>query len=78
MYGDFKKGFPNTLIQGGTKELLLSNFVRIYQKMDIAGIEVKLDIYEGMWHVFQSHHDIPESLLAIRKTAKFFNSNLEP
>lgn len=78
IYGDFKKGFPPTLIQGGTKELLLSNFIRIYQKMDISKVNVKLDIYEGMWHVFQSHYNIPESKIAIVKTADFFNTHLRP
>lgn len=31
VYGDFSKGFPPTIIQGGTKEILLSGFVRLYQ-----------------------------------------------
>lgn len=78
IYGDFKKGFPSTLIQGGTKELLLSNFIRIYQKMDTSGVNVKLDIYEGLWHVFQGYYSIPESKLAISKTSKFFITNLVP
>ncbi len=52
LYGDFRKGFPPTLIQGGTKEILLSGFVRLYQAIDQAGQVVKLDIYEGMPHVF--------------------------
>lgn len=47
VYGDFSKGFPPTLIQGGTKEVLLSDFVRLYQALDAAGVPVKLDIYEG-------------------------------
>jgi acetyl esterase/lipase len=52
VYGDLKQGFPPTLIQGGTKEIFLSNFVRLYQALDQAGQTVKLDIYEGMPHVF--------------------------
>ncbi len=72
VYGDFTKGFPPTLIQGGTKEIFVSNFVRLYQEMDQAGVEVKLDIYEGMWHVFQSCYDLPEAKIAIKKTADFF------
>jgi len=59
VYGDFSKGFPPTLIQGGTKEVLLSGFVRLYQALDTAGQKVKLDIYEGMPHNFISR--IPES-----------------
>ena len=54
VYGDYTKGFPPTLIQGGTKELFLSNMVRHYQALDQAGQIVKLDLYEGMPHVFQS------------------------
>ncbi|RLD10607.1 MAG: alpha/beta hydrolase [Chlamydiae bacterium] len=76
VYGDFTKGFPPTLIQGGTKEILLSNCVRLYQKIDQAGVEVKLDIYEGMWHVFQSCYYLPEAKVAIKKTAAFLNKNL--
>jgi monoterpene epsilon-lactone hydrolase len=30
VYGDYTKGFPPTLIQGGTKEIFLSNFIRQY------------------------------------------------
>jgi monoterpene epsilon-lactone hydrolase len=53
VYGNFSKGFPPTLIQGGTKEILVSDFVRLYQSLDQADVPVKLDIYEGMPHVFQ-------------------------
>jgi acetyl esterase/lipase len=65
VYGDYTKGFPPTLIQGGTKEIFLSNFVRHYQALDMAGVTVKLDLYEGMWHVFQEiNYDLPESKIA--------------
>ena len=53
VYGNFSKGFPPTLIQVGTKEILLSDSVRLYQALDQAGIQVKLDVYEGMPDVFQ-------------------------
>lgn len=59
VYGDYTKGFPPTLIQGGTKELFLSNVVRLYQALDQAGQTVKLDLYEGMPHVFMAI--LPES-----------------
>ena len=47
VYGNFSKGYPPTLIQGGTREIFLSEFVRLYQALDQANIPVKLDIYEG-------------------------------
>ena len=72
VYGDFSKGFPPTLIQGGLKETLLSGFVRLYQALDAAGVPVKLDLYEGMIHNFQDRiPDAPESILARKKMRDF-------
>jgi acetyl esterase/lipase len=77
VYGDCSKGFPPTLIQGGTKEIFLSNFVRQYQALDAAGQTVKLDLYEGMPHVFQGQlPGAPESKLALKKMRKFLWSHL--
>jgi epsilon-lactone hydrolase len=77
VYGNFSSGFPPTLIQGGTKELILSDFVRLYQALDQAGISVKLDIYEGMPHAFQaSFQNTTESDLAISKTSNFLSEYL--
>ncbi|MFO1037262.1 MAG: alpha/beta hydrolase [Geminicoccaceae bacterium] len=78
VYGDFTKGFPPTLIQGGLKETLLSGFVRLYQALDTAGVPVKLDLYEGMIHNFQDRiPDAPESLLARRKMQEFLFQHLK-
>lgn len=77
VYGDFSKGFPPTLIQGGLKETLLSGFVRMYQALDAAGVPVKLDLYEGMVHNFQDRcPDAPESILARRKMRDFLAHHL--
>lgn len=77
VYGDFAKGYPPTLIQAGTKEIFLSNAVRMYQALDDAGQEVKLDVYEGMWHVFQIHIGMPEADKARAKAAQFILKNLQ-
>ena len=77
LYGDFGKGFPPTLIQGGLKETLLSGFVRLYQALDVAGVPVKLDLYEGMIHNFQDRiPDAPESALALSKMREFLRRHL--
>lgn len=78
VYGEFTDTYPPTLIQGGTKELFLSNFVRLYQKIEsVSENGAKLDLYEGMWHVFQGNHEIPESKIAIEKSAKFLKQYLD-
>ncbi len=71
VYGDFSKGFPPTLIQVGSKEIFLSNAIRMYRVLDDANIETKLDVYEGMWHVWQGHYLLPESKKAVENTKKF-------
>jgi epsilon-lactone hydrolase len=77
VYGDFSKGFPPMLIQGGLKETLLSGFVRLYQALDAAGVPVKLDLYEGMIHNFQDRiPDAPESILARKKMRDFLVQHL--
>jgi monoterpene epsilon-lactone hydrolase len=76
VYGDYAKGYPPTLIQAGTKELVLSSPVRLYQAMDTAGVDVKLDIYEGMPHVFQGVPGLPEAELALGKVNAFLKNHL--
>lgn len=73
VYGNFRNGFPPTLIQAGTREIFLSDAVRLYQRIDTAGQFVKLDKYEGMWHVFQAFPDIniPEAQIARAKMVRF-------
>ena len=77
VYGDYTQGFPPTLIQGGTREIFVSNFVRHYQALDCAGQLVKLDLYEGMSHVFQgAQPGLPESQVARNKMADFLEEHL--
>ncbi len=77
VYGDFRKGFPPTLIQVGTKEILLSDSVRLYQAISQAGQNAMLDVYEGMWHDFQSlDYELKESQIARIKSAAFLRHYL--
>ena len=75
IYADFRKGFPPTLIQLGTKEIFLSTGVRLFQKLEAQGQVATLDVYEGMPHIFQQY-GITESKIAIRKSAAFINKHL--
>ena len=78
VYGDYSKPFPPTLIQGGTREMLLSNFVREYQAIRSGGHVAVLDLYEGMPHVFQaSVPNTPEARTAIARAAAFFREYLQ-
>lgn len=76
LHAEFRDGFPPVLIQAGTKEIFLSTAVRLYRKLDESGQDVTLDIYEGMWHVFQQF-PLPETEVAVRKSAAFIKKHLQ-
>jgi monoterpene epsilon-lactone hydrolase len=77
VYGDYTRPFPATLIQGGTREYLLSDFVREYQAIRTGGGEAVLDLYEGMPHVFQAYlSTTPEGRQAYKTASAFFLSHL--
>ena len=52
LFGDFK-GFPPVLIQAGTNEILLSDSVRLRDRLVASGIPCRLEVWKDMWHVFQ-------------------------
>ena len=77
VYGDYSKPFPPTIISGGTREALLSDFVREYQAIRGGGHEAVLDLYEGMPHVFQTiAFGSPETKTSAERAAAFFDAHL--
>lgn len=52
IFGDFK-GLPPTLVQVGSKEILLNDATRFESKAKEAKMDVTIKIYTGMWHNFQ-------------------------
>jgi epsilon-lactone hydrolase len=43
-------GFPPTFLQAGTRDLYLSNTVRMHRKLRAAGVEAELHVFEAMPH----------------------------
>lgn len=73
VFGDYK-GFPKMLIQVGTWEVLQSDSETIFENAKQNGVDVKLQEYEGMYHVFQQAGDfIPESKQAWKEIELFLN-----
>ncbi|MBS6194122.1 MAG: alpha/beta hydrolase [Clostridiales bacterium] len=52
LFGDFE-GFPPTYIQTGEHEILLSDSVMLKKRMEKYHVQVRFDLFRGMWHVFQ-------------------------
>lgn len=76
VYGDMH-GFPPTLLTTGTRDLLLSNTVRVHRKLRQAGVEAELHVYEGQSHAqYMRDANAPETREAFEEIAKFFGKHL--
>ena len=71
LYGNFE-GFPPLCIQVGSAEILLDDATRLARRAREAGVEVQLDIWEEMIHVFQAFAVMaPEGTEGINKIGEF-------
>lgn len=71
LFGSFE-GLPDMLYQVGSLEMLLSDSVDAAKKAEEAGCDVKINVYEGMFHVFQMALDkLPESKQAWQEVKEF-------
>jgi epsilon-lactone hydrolase len=77
VYGDLS-GFPPTILISGTRDLFLSNTVRVHQKLLESGVRADLLVFEGQSHAqYLIATDTPESAVAFREVAQFFDRNLD-
>lgn len=78
VFGDYR-GLPPLLFQIGEHEMLLDDGIRAAQKARADGIDVTLEVWPGMFHVFQSHEPLlPEARAAIEHIAEFMKSKVPP
>jgi acetyl esterase/lipase len=67
-------GLPPMLIQVGDDEILLNDSTRLAEKLEAAGIDVEIEIWPNMWHVFQMFiGKMPESRKAVEKIGTYIN-----
>ncbi len=71
------KGLPPLLIQVGDRETVLDDSTIFADKARAAGVEVDLEVWDGMIHVFQMFGaELPEAGQAIASIARFLDRNL--
>jgi monoterpene epsilon-lactone hydrolase len=72
------KNIPPLYIQVGTRETLLDDSIRFADLAKSAGVDVKLDIWDDMIHMFQMFATmLPEGQKAIDKIGEFILKSLE-
>jgi acetyl esterase/lipase len=76
VYGDMH-GFPPAILTTGTRDLLLSNTVRVHRKLLRAGVEAELEVFEGESHAqYQFDDTLPETKEAFTEIGAFFGQHL--
>ena len=70
VYADYTADLPPALLVTGTRDLLLSDTVRLHQRMRAGGVDAQLLVGEGMWHGFL-YDDMPEARTAWSEIAAF-------
>lgn len=73
LFGDFSKGFPPTFLQTGTRDLFLSNTVRMHRALRAANIPVDLHVFEAMPH--GGFGDTPEDVELQREIRSFVDEH---
>jgi len=76
VYGDYK-GFPPSILTSGTRDLFLSNTVRVHRKMREAGVVAELHVFEGQSHAqYAADPYAPETKEHFGELSRFFNEHL--
>jgi monoterpene epsilon-lactone hydrolase len=71
VYGDMH-GLPPLLIHVGDDEILLDDSTRLAERARAAGVEVTLDVWDGMWHAWHAFAFLlPEGQEAIKQIGQF-------
>lgn len=72
------RGLPPTLIHVGSDEILLDDSTRLEKKMKASGVKARLEVWQGMWHVFQAFAPYsPEAQSSIEKIGKFIRKSTQ-
>lgn len=64
-------GLPPTLIHVGTREVLLGDAARLSEKIRTAGGDVRLRVFDGMFHLFHQHWLLEDAKSAHQDIADF-------
>src|SRR5246127_3082135 len=76
VYGDMH-GFPPAILTTGTRDLLLSNTVRVHRKLREAGVDAQLQVFEGESHAqYEFDDQAPETKEAFGEITAFFDRHL--
>lgn len=77
VYGDWHD-LPPLLVHVGEEEMLFEDATRIAAAARAAGVDVRLETYPRMWHVWQLFLALPQAVESLDDIARFLKSHLSP
>jgi acetyl esterase/lipase len=76
VYGDFT-GIPPLYLQAGGDEVRVDDSTRIAEQAKAAGVQVEIDVFPEMWHVFQLNvGTVPEADDAVARIVRWLRLHL--
>jgi acetyl esterase/lipase len=75
VFGDLR-GLPPLLVHVGEDEILRDDAARIAGLAESAGVDVRLEIYPRMWHVWQINLALPQAIQSLDDIAHFLKAHL--
>ena len=70
-------GLPPLLIQVGSRDVLLSDSVTLAANAEASGVDVSIEVWEGLWHCFHFDPGLPEARQACDRIGTFLNDRLD-
>lgn len=70
------RGLPPLLVHVGEDEILRGDAIRITRLAKSADVDVRLEIYPRMWHVWQLFLALPQAVQSLGDIARFLKSHL--
>ena len=76
IFASYPSEFPPVMITTGTRDLLMSQSVRLERQLRDAAVECTIRIWDNLWHVFEYYDELPESETSLEEIAQFLSVHL--
>ncbi|HVN43859.1 MAG TPA: alpha/beta hydrolase fold domain-containing protein [Steroidobacteraceae bacterium] len=69
--------FPPTLLLAGSRDFAASSETLMQRRLWESGVDAELIIFDGLWHAFMIHPELPESREVYDILGRFFDRHLD-
>ena len=76
IFASYPSEFPPVMITTGTRDLLMSQSVRLDRRLRDASVGCTIRIWDNLWHVFEYYDELPESKASLEEIAQFLSAHL--